>query len=365
MAYIQSIDTFVPPYKTTSRDIVDWAQTAYPTERDWRKFKFLVSRSGIDSRYSVVPDFLPQSESVLFNGATLNGEPGTAERLSVFHSRVMEMAASACRRAMEQGGIRPSDITHLIAVSCTGMRAPGLEIAVSHTLGLSQNVERSAINFMGCYAAFHAIRQAFYICNSHADAKVLVCCAEACTLHFKNSANDDDLLSTALFGDGAASMVISPEPGENMPSFEILRQSSRLINAPESMSWDIEDNGFLMKLSREVPEYIGRHIRQVHDDLLQKSGLDKVDFYAVHPGGKNILEAFSVALNLSEESLLSSYKVLRNYGNMSSPTVLFVLEEVKERFLDSGKNQALVFAAAFGPGLTIEAALLKLERKEK
>lgn len=272
------------------------------------------------------------------------------------------MAEEACGKAMERAGVKPSGITHLIAVSCTGMRAPGLEISLSHSLALSQNVERSAVNFMGCYAAFHALRQAVYISNFDPEARVLVSCAETCTLHFKRSSEDDDLLSTALFGDGAAAVIVSSKPDDRRLSLKIVRQASRLIHAPESMCWDIQDNGFLMKLSREVPEYVGRHIRQIHDELLEQCGVKNVDYYAVHPGGKNILEAFSRALNLSEDCLESSFKILRRFGNMSSPTILFVLDEVKRRFIDSGKSEALVFAAAFGPGLTIEVALMKFQR---
>ncbi len=362
MAVIQSIGLHVPGHKTSAVEIVEWAGRVYGQSDQLRKFRFIVARSGIENRFSVVPDFREQSPNGLFS---LNGKfenPRTSDRMTVFQNEIIELAKGASEKTIASAGIDPTEVTHLIAVSCTGLGAPGLEVGLGEALGLGQSTERLAVNFMGCYAAFPALRMGHYICSTDPSAKVLICCAETCTLHFRKTDFSDDLLTTALFGDGAASVLMTADGSNDPVRMEWLGHSSVLVHAPDEMSWKVGDFGFEMNLTQEVPAFIEKHISGVYDALLQKTGRDKVDYFAVHPGGKNILEGFARALELTDEEMAPSFNVLRRYGNMSSPTVLFVLEDIRRAFMESDKDRALVFAAAFGPGLTIEAAILEMTK---
>nr|MBS0038082.1 type III polyketide synthase [Saprospiraceae bacterium] len=195
------------------------------------------------------------------------------------------------------------------------------------------------------------------------QARILIICAESCTLHFRKTAEADDLLSTVLFGDGAAALIVAPDALHLPYSLDWVAQHATLVHAPDEMSWQLNDKGFEMKLSQEVPLYLEKHIAGAYRSLMEKSKGKKPDYYAIHPGGKNILKAFQRAMELSDDQIRHSYKVLRDFGNMSSPTVLFVLDEIQRDFLaDKSLTEAWVFSAAFGPGLTIETALLKLSK---
>jgi len=362
MSYIHSIFTQTPPHSADAEQIVNWAKAVYSSEQDFRKFKFLVAKSGIEKRYSLLPDFSDPAAAQLFktdNGFT---NPGTGVRMELYNRLANQLALKVSRLCLKNGSFSPGDITHLITVSCTGLQAPGMEIQLSHGLGLNADIDRSAVNFMGCYAAFHALKMGDRICRSEPHAKVLIVCAEACTLHFRQSGSTDDLLSAILFGDGAAALIMTPDR-VNQIGIQWLAQRSSLIHAPEEMSWKINDHGFQMRLSQEVPRLIEENIGLAFTRLMQKSGVEKPDYYAIHPGGKNILKAFETAIGVDSRDLSHSYRVLKDYGNMSSPSVLFVIESVVEEFkAQNDKSEAIVFCAAFGPGLTVETALLKLEK---
>lgn len=361
MGLLQFINTSVPANYSSQDNLLGWAEKIITEKNDFRKFQFLVKRSGIAGRYSVVPDFSNNGSATLFHKNQNGNQPLTTERIDLFKSEALNMGLSVAEKCILESGIDPKSITHLITVSCTGLSAPGLEIEISNRLELSPFIERSTVNFMGCYAAFHAIKQANYICKAQPEAKVLVVSAECCTLHFRNTGREDDLLSTALFGDGAAAFLMSGDYKEQA-GFKLIDQRSQLIYATEEMSWDVKNDGFEMRLSREVPGFIEANIKDLYNALSRKNGIEDYDYYAIHPGGKNILEAFQRSIGLSEEDLRHSYSTLKNYGNMSSPTVLFVMKEVLEEFKASGKSEASVFSAAFGPGLTLETAIFHLTR---
>ncbi|TVR85279.1 MAG: type III polyketide synthase [Saprospirales bacterium] len=363
MTHIQSIGLNLPGHKTSAGDIVQWAEGVFGKSDHLRKFKFLVGRSGIENRYSVIHDFKSADTFRLFSPNGQFQNPPTSDRLEVFENEILALASGSAGRALAEAGLDPTEITHLITVSCTGMRAPGLEIKLSQELGLSDNCERLAVNFMGCYAAFHALKMAHYICTAEPDARVLLCCAEACTLHFRKTQTADDLLTTALFGDGAASLVVGRDAGNGKTATKWLAHKAALVPSAEAMSWQIGNTGFEMKLTQEVPRMVEENIRGLYLELLKVTGRKKADYFAIHPGGKNILEGFRRALNLSDEKMEPSFRVLKDFGNMSSPTVLFVLKEVEKAFLASGRESAIVFTAAFGPGLTIESAMLELKRQ--
>jgi predicted naringenin-chalcone synthase len=363
MTFIRAITTGVPAYKTTADELLSWSETAFTNHRDQRKFRFLVQRSGIGARYSVVPDFKGLTPELFLPGAGNDSLPCTRERLSLFKRNAITLGTEAGNNCLKSTGYKPESITHVIAVSCTGMMAPGLEILLNQSLELDPQVNRMTVNFMGCYAAFHALRLADLICTGDADARVLLVAVELCTLHFRNTGRESDLLSTAIFADGAAAVILEAFSDTKLQT-KWLGNISRLINAPDEMSWNIMNDGFEMQLTGNIPGIIEQNIREVYLTLLQKNNVlpEQVDYFAIHPGGKNVLHAFEKAIGIEHEKLRESYQILENYGNMSSPTVLFVLREVIENFRNSAQKRAYVFSAAFGPGITVEAALIKLSK---
>ena len=323
-------------------------------ETDLRKLKFLSRESGIDSKYSILQDFKQNAEPVLFKNA--EKAPTTVERLAVFKSEALVLAETAALDALEQSKVRKEQITDIIVVSCTGIYAPGLEIDLAYKLGFEKNIKRHGINFLGCYAAFHGLRLADMICKSNANANVLLVCVELCSLHFRNDSTDDNLLSITLFGDGASALVISNNDQGNGLAELIGFDSVLIPEGKADMSWNVGNEGFEMVLNRNVPKHIENNIARAFEASIASQGFTRsdIDSFAIHPGGKNVLKAFARALGQEESALASSFEVLKNFGNMSSCTVLFVLENV----LKSGKANT-IFSAAFGPGLTVESAIIK------
>ena len=323
---------------------------ALPTDEN-RKLKFLYSQSGIEHRYSVIPDYSRTTPEWKFYPHTENLEPFPAleQRMLWFNRYAPILSVDAIRNCLE--GTNANDITHLITVSCTGMSAPGLDLMVMELMSLPKNIYRTSVNFMGCYAAIHALKIADSICNSDAHAKVMVVCTELCTLHFQREATQDVIASSLLFGDGAAAMLITPNrdprAGLKIEGF----YSEVMTKGKRDMSWELSSSGFLMTLSGYIPELIEQDFRALVTNSLEycNTTQDEISHWCIHPGGKRILSAIHRSLSLNDDALSDCYDVLREYGNMSSPTILFVLKQ-QLRKIKSGR----VFGAAFGPGLTME-----------
>ncbi|MEN6626814.1 MAG: type III polyketide synthase [Candidatus Sumerlaeia bacterium] len=286
--------------------------------------------------------------------------PSTAERMDVYHRLAPSLAARAARSAIEsaeaftarspQAEIR-HHITHLVTVSCSGFSAPGIDVALIRELGLAPTVERTHIGFMGCHGALNGLRVARAICGADADARVLLCALELCSLHYQFSADSDKIVSNALFADGAAAAVIGAGEG----GWAISATGSYLIpDSLDAMTWRIGDNGFEMTLSPKVPELIGQSLRPWLEGWLASNGLraGQINSWAVHPGGPRILSSVESALGLDHAALGASREVLAQCGNMSSPTILFILE----RLAKTNAPRPAV-ALAFGPGLIAEAVL--------
>jgi len=257
-------------------------------------------------------------------------------------------------RAMHTVGSK--EITHLVVVSCTGLYAPGLDIDLIKALGLRPDIQRTCINFMGCYAAFNALKLANSFCGNQADAKVLIICTELCSLHFQNANTQDNLLANALFGDGSASLIVEGKPGKGLNLKPEIFHCDLLTDGEEHMAWTVGDLGFEMRLSSYVPDIIRGGIRALTAKLL--NGID-VNYFAIHPGGKRILEVIEKELGISHNQNAHAYNVLKNYGNMSSATVIFVLEELCKN-LNGVDHNKKILSFAFGPGLTMESMLLSV-----
>jgi predicted naringenin-chalcone synthase len=242
------------------------------------------------------------------------------------------------------------------------MYAPGLDIEMIHALGLRTTVKRTAITFMGCYAAFNALKVADAFCKSERDAKVLIVCAELCSLHFQQEPTEDNLLANALFADGAAAVLVENNPAQGL---KLKLSSFHNDLAPEGasdMAWSIGNLGFEMKLSAYVPGIIKQGIARLTRDLLEKisANLNDIKHFAIHPGGRKILEVIEQELGITQANNAAAYHVLKNYGNMSSPTILFVLAEIIRNLSASNKNERIL-SFAFGPGLTLESMILEIE----
>jgi prepilin-type processing-associated H-X9-DG protein len=362
MSYITAIATSNPEHKIPQPDIAEFMLKAMLfTNGEARKLKTIFRSSGIDYRHSVIPDY-GRIENFTFFPKDLNDTfPSTKQRLGVFREHALPLSVEATQKVLS-AAVKPNDITHLIVVCCTGMYAPGLDIELIKALNLSPMVHRTAINFMGCYAAFNALKIADAFCRSDKSSKVLVVCTELCSLHFQREATDDNLLANALFADGSAAVLVEGESDSSLKLELEAFHNDLSVNGENDMAWSIGDLGFEMKLSSYVPDIIRSGIRQLTDSLLAKlpNGKPGINHYAIHPGGKRILEVIEEELDIPKGKNDAAYHVLKNYGNMSSATVLFVLNQlVKEfTFKNVGEN---ILSFAFGPGLTMESMMLKIK----
>jgi predicted naringenin-chalcone synthase len=362
MPRIISIATEVPAYCHTQQHLLQFMEGAYGAgEKERRILKYLYEHSGIDTRYSVIPDFtLPMDEWQFFpHTPGLEPFPGLEYRMQWYQRHALPLSLMAANNCI-QGITDKTTLTHLITVSCTGMSAPGLELQLAEAMGLRADITRTAINFMGCYAAMHGLKMAADIVAAHPAAQVLVVCTELCSLHFQKTFTEDTITAPLLFGDGAAAVLVAGDDdahtGLHLGSFysEILKEEK------DSMTWNISSTGFVMTLSADVPDVFRKGMGGMKDRALARAGLgsDAIDYWCIHPGGKRILQAIAQGLGLTDEDLADAYGILRNYGNMSSATILFVLSDIWQRC--STEKGARIFAAAFGPGLTMESVILSV-----
>ena len=289
--------------------------------------------------------------------------PNVEKRLSIFKNHAISLAVKAIQNSVDELNVDISSFgfTHIITVTCTGLYSPGIDAELIEFLKLPEDIFHTSVNFMGCNAAFHALKIADLIARCEMNAKVLVICVELCTLHFQPKNNHDNLLSNTIFGDGAAAVIITSDSYANQrqyKGFEINGFSSALYSKGKSlMGWNVTPVNFEMILDASVPEFLGGEINNiVHNALFKlKSKVEDINRWAVHPGGKKILDVIKKQLPLSQDDLQYSYKVLKEFGNMSSPTILFVLKEMSQVHLKADEK---IFAIGFGPGLSIESAII-------
>ncbi|MBD2724379.1 type III polyketide synthase [Hymenobacter armeniacus] len=366
-SYLGAIGTANPVHRIAQPQIAEFmAQALGFGEADTRKLRALYRVSGIEHRYSVLPDYGRANGEYTFfpNTPDLEPFPSVGQRMAAYRREALPLAVEAVRNSLSQvPDVNLGSITHLVTVSCTGMYAPGLDIELVQALGLRPDVRRTCVNFMGCYAAVNAVKLADAFCLADAQARVLIVSVELCTLHFQKSPEEDHLVSNALFGDGAAACLVQARPLPNeAPSLALQAFHCGLEpDGHDDMAWHINDFGFEMTLSSYVPKLIQRGIRSLTDGLLNSLPvqLGDVRHFAIHPGGRKILETIETELGLTRDDNRHAYRVLRDYGNMSSATVLFVLREVLAHATPAD-NGAPVLSFAFGPGLTMEAMLLQL-----
>lgn len=365
MSFITAIGTAVPQHKISQQQIAAFMTKAMQVDYEsGRKLNAIFRSSGVAHRHSVLEDYAKVNDFGFYpNSEDQSPFPSTEKRNSEYRKQALPLSLRAIKNCFQtRTDFNPSEITHLITVTCTGFYAPGLDIELIKELKLKSSVERLAINFMGCYAAFNAIKAANAFCALSPKNKVLIVCTELCSLHFQRETTDDNLLANALFADGSAALIVESEPSKGISLFPEVFHNSLSFSEESHMAWSIGDFGFEMKLSSYVPEIIQKGIKSLTTDMLGliKKKIDEIDFYVIHPGGKKILEVIEKELGITSKQNAHAYDVLREYGNMSSPTVLFVLEKLF-RSLNSSHHNASVLSFSFGPGLTLEGTLFSVK----
>lgn len=353
MPVITKIGTATPTHRHDQLNILNFMQQMLPLdETKKRLLSLLYHRSGIKTRYSVLADYSTKQEDFSFypKADEETDFPTIEKRMQVFDKTALDLSVKAIKATISPEEI--AEVTHLITVTCTGLAAPGLDLQIVEKLNMKEDIFRTSVNFMGCYAAIHALKLANSLAISSKNAKVLIVCTELCTLHFQNSTEIDQLTSALLFADGSAACIV--ESNEEIKGLNISNFFSRVITkGKEDMAWGLSSTGFQMVLSNHIPRLVEGEIESLLSSALEKLNWSVKDIahWAIHPGGKDILAATEKALKISKEDLIASYEVLRNFGNMSSPTILFVLKEIMQKAV-SGER---IFGAAFGPGLTLES----------
>jgi len=350
----------LPPYSIPLEEAVAYAQKGFcQTEEQARQLTLLYRMTGVHRRHTVVldgPDGTPDRHS-FFPPPTDERQhgPSIRERMQRYEDAALPLAVEASKNALAESGVAPRDITHLITISCSGFAAPGVDVGLIKLLGLPLTCQRTHVGFMGCHGALNGLRVARGFAESDPNARVLLCAVELCSLHYHYGWNPDQLVANALFADGSAAIVGGAVETENDTSWRIAETGSCLVpDSEDAMTWRIGNNGFIMSLSSRVPELIGSHLRPWLSGWLDEQGLKVHDIksWAVHPGGPRILGSVVKALEIARESVDVSKEVLKNHGNMSSPTILFILKRLRDR--DAPRP---CVALGFGPGLMAEATL--------
>ena len=350
-ACINAIGCAVPKQDIHSA-FIGWAENQLGDSRDRAIFARMAGRSGIDHRWSVLPVSEAGGSPVDPGGFYADVLPPTSQRMQLYAQWAPMLAMDAIDRLREQASI--DGITHLVVASCTGFVAPGIDQIIAQGIGLP-GVERTLIGFMGCYAAVAAIRTARHIVRSQPDAQVLVVTVELSSLHFQHDVQIERLLAMLQFGDGAAAALVSARDDGiaiEQPFSIAVKDTADLIR------WDVGDNGFVMHLSGAVPGHIQAALgdADVRAQIVGGDDPSAIDCWAVHAGGRSILDAVEHGMGLDADALAISRNVLKRFGNMSSATLMFILRDMLER--PAGEQGV---ALAFGPGLAAEG--FRFERR--
>lgn len=348
-AYLNIIATAVPDYDIHSK-FVAYAPQLLKTERDRALFKRMAERSQIEHRYSFLK---PHLDTKVLDGAGfyITGDfPDTAQRMRFYQDHAFTLAI----RALNKLGLRDrkDDISHIIVTTCTGFYAPGLDLQIINHYGLNPAIERTVVGFMGCYAAINALKLARHIVRSQKNAQVLILNLELCTLHLKETDDLEQILSFLIFADGCSASVVSANPeGLELQSFH----AAVIPNTSDQITWNIGTLGFDMMLSGEVPKTIAAGLPSLMSSILNGRKTEDIQHWAIHPGGRTVLDAVEKSAALPPEALKVSRDVLRRFGNMSSATIMFVLQDMMEQDTADGLGCAM----AFGPGLTVESMIFQ------
>lgn len=358
---IAGIGTAVPPHRIAQDDAARIAFQLFGYEpQHERLLRALYRRTTVATRHSVLlerPDGELLNRQSFYPAAhgTDDGGPTTAERMQRYAAEAAPLAVAAAAAALGDAEIKSDRVTHLVTVSCSGFDAPGFDLAMIDALRLSPGVARTHVGFMGCHGALNALRVARAFVEADPRACVLLCAVELCSLHHCYGWDPEKVVANALFADGAAAAV--GVSGKTSSCWNLVASGSTVVaDSADAMTWRIGDHGFEMGLSPRVPDLIATRVRPWLEVWLSEQDLSAaaVGSWAVHPGGPKILSAFMEAMDLDRAALAPSQQVLAEYGNMSSPTLLFILDRLRRT-----QARRPCVAVGFGPGLSIEAALFR------
>jgi predicted naringenin-chalcone synthase len=348
VAHINAIGIASPPHDIHEK-FIDYVSACLPEPREEAVFRRMAGRSGIARRPSVLspgvhPDWFDRE------GQYQRGDlPGTSARMARYAVEAPRLAIAAVEDLLSRVGADSlSCLTHLITVTCTGFLAPGIDVILMDHFGLPADVERTIVGFMGCNAAFNGLKLARHIVRSNPAARVLVVNVEVCTIHIQDPKSVDEALMLFLFADAAAATLVTADAR----GFALDRFSQAILpNSRSEMTWKIGDHGFEMYLSGNVPKFIAQHLPAHMTRFLGDMPTSEIALWAVHPGGRSILDAVGGSLGLPGQALQTSRTVLNDHGNLSSVTVLFVLN----RMMAEGGHHRRGVALGFGPGLAVES----------
>ena len=361
--HIHGLGTAVPPNAISQEEAAATAARygcASPEQQ--RQLKALYRLSRVKKRHSVVLESDSRSGAARqsffqpMRGADDRG-PTTAARMARYERDAPALGAQAARAALQNARRTAGDVTHLVTVSCTGFSAPNFDLGLVRALGLPWTVARTHVGFMGCHGALNGLRVASGYADSEPDACILVCAVELCSLHYQYGWNSDLAVSNGIFADGAAALVGGGRPGTAGDDWVLARSGSSLLeDSAELMAWRIGDHGFEIALSARVPGVIEHELRPWLDGWLAAQELtrNQIATWAVHPGGPRILESAAAATGIGRDDYAISQEVLSEFGNMSSPTILFIIDRLRQR-----RAPRPCLALGFGPGLAVEAALFR------
>lgn len=355
MPTITGISTSTPIFGLEQKKVAAFMQGFFKHNSELqRRIPILYDRTGIDKRYSCIPDFLKEHVGAELFSDDIAMHPNVDKRMELYTKHSLPLATESIIKVLNKTNTHKHDLTHLITISCTGMSAPGLDLQIIEALQLPLHIQRTSINFMGCYAGVHGLKQAYQIAKADPDAKIMLVSVELCSLHFQPFDDYDTITANAIFADGAAATIIV---GDNIKhssgnALSIHNFYSEVYNkGKQDMAWHISSKGFIMTLSSYIPMLIGESIAPLLNRAFQHAGITQKDIqtWAFHPGGKKIITTIQQSLNLNDNDVRFSNEVLKDYGNMSSATIFFVLEKIMQQ-----SQPGYIFGAAFGPGLTME-----------
>ncbi len=353
-SYITHIGTAVPPYSITQNEFVDHLISHKDLSiTAQNKLRKIYDGSQIDKRHFVI-DF-KQNFSKYFSSYF-----SITDRMQWFEQHASALGI----QAIKNSGIKEhtlASVTHLITVSCTGMYTPGIDVEIIKACGIPSTVARTCIYFMGCAAMINALKTADAICRAHPDAKILIVSVELCSLHFQNENNEDQMIANALFADGAACVLIQSRTDQKRKISLENFYSDLIKDTTQHMAWTIRNDGFMITLSAFIPNLIALGIKKLIEPMLTyyNVALSDIDHFAIHPGGPKILQRIEDILNIPAAHNAAAYDILKNYGNMSSATIVFILQYLLQTIPDDKQDQTIL-GMAFGPGLTVESALFKV-----
>jgi predicted naringenin-chalcone synthase len=349
---LASVGTAVPAQRYTQQEIFEQYTGLFPEHRT-RLARIVFDNARIDHRHVAIPDI-----------AGYWSQPrSTADRMRSYTAEAVPLGRSAVEQALERAGMTPQDVDDFVVVSCTGLDTPGLDLRIAAEMGMRQDLRRTVIGSMGCYGAFPGLNRALTSVQARPGSRALLLCVELGSIHMQSDGSRETLISSALFADGAAAVVVSSRAGNEQDhphGPRIIDNETRCdYQTFDDMTFTVTDEGFRMYMSSYVPNVLAANISALLEPLLTRNGLvpNAISHWGIHPGGARILDFLQESLDLSDDAMAPSQGVLRDYGNMSSPTVLFVLDSIQQtRNPQPGEYGILM---AFGPGLTMEAALLQ------